>query len=157
MTTRWVTAHGRRFEIETLNPSSPAPIRKRRAQHRFTKIPGIWEEVLGKAHVSGSTYAVAIVLLYEAWKLKSNGQQPIVKLTGSMLKRLGIGRDGKAAALLKLSELRLVGVEQVSGRNRSSLCTSSTRRLGETWGRGDNTARAADAIEYSQAGAESRH
>ena len=104
-----------------------------------------------------SVWHSAIVLLYEAWKLKSNGQQPIVKLTGSMLKRVGIGRDGKAAALLKLSELRLVGVEQVSGRNRSSLCTSSTRRLGETWGRGDNTARAADAIEYSQAGAESRH
>jgi hypothetical protein len=77
----------------------------------------MWEGVLGKAHVSGSTYAVAIVLLYEAWKLKANGHQPIVKLTGTMLKPVGVGRQGKGAALQKLSELRLVGVEQALGRN----------------------------------------
>jgi hypothetical protein len=80
-------------------------------------VPGTWEEELGKAHVSGSTYAVAIVLLYEAWRLKSNGQQPTVKLTSTLLKRVGVGRDGKAAALLNLTELRLVGVEQLPGRS----------------------------------------
>jgi hypothetical protein len=117
MTRRWVKAHGKVIEIETLNigPQEPAP--KRRGQKRFTKIPGIWEEVLGKAHVSGSTYAVAIVLLYEAWKLKINGHKPIVRLTDVMLKRVHVGERGKRAALRKLSELRLVGVDQAPGRN----------------------------------------
>jgi hypothetical protein len=119
MTRRWVTARGRSFEVETLpSIAEPAPPRrKRRAQHRFTIVPATWEEVLGKARVSGSTYAVANVLLYEAWRLKSNGQQPTVKLTSTLLKRVGVGRDGKAAALLKLTELRLVGVEQLPGRS----------------------------------------
>jgi len=116
---RWATERGRSFEVETLpSIAEPAPPRReRRAQHRFTKFPGIWEEELGKAHVSGSTYAVAGVLLYEAWRLKSNGQQPTVKLTSTLLKRVCVGRDGKATALLKLSELRLVGVEQLPGRS----------------------------------------
>ena len=86
--------------------AEPAPPRrKRRAQHRFTMVPGTWEEVLGKARVSGSTYAVALALLYESWRLKSNDQEPIVKLTGAMLKPVGVGRDRKGAALLALIEL----------------------------------------------------
>ena len=119
MIRRWATSRGRRFEVETLpSIAEPAPPRrKRRAQHRFTMVPGTWEEVLGKARVSGSTYAVALVLLFEAWRLKSNGQEPIVKLTGAMLKPVGVGRDGKGAALLALTELRLMGVERPPGCN----------------------------------------
>ena len=117
MTRRWATAHGRRFEVETLDSVVVRAPRKRRKHGQFTKIPIAWEEVLGKAHVSGGTYAVAIVLLYEAWKLKINGQQPIVRLTTTMLKRVDVGRDGKGAALLKLTELRLVSVEQSPGCN----------------------------------------
>jgi hypothetical protein len=56
-------------------------------------------------------------LLYEAWKLKANGHQPIVKLTSTMLKPVVVGPDGKGAALLKLTELRLVSVEQSPGCN----------------------------------------
>jgi hypothetical protein len=118
MTSRWATAHGRRFEVETLDiDAAPTPKFKRRKHGPFTKVPTAWEEVLGKAHASGSTYAVAIVLLYEAWKLKSNGQPPVVKLTSTMLKRSDVGPDGKGAALLKLTELRLVSVEQSPGCN----------------------------------------
>jgi hypothetical protein len=112
-----VTRHGRTFEVETLNSSvAPAP-KRARGHNRFTKFPGIWEEVLGKAHASGSTYAVAIVLLYEGWKLKSTGREPIVKLTNDTLKPAHVGEKGKRAALKKLIELRLVGVEQLPGRS----------------------------------------
>ena len=76
MTRQWVTRHGRTFEVGTLNSAvPPAPTPKRRKHGPFTKIPIVWEEELGKAHASGSTYAVAIVLLYEAWRLKINGQK----------------------------------------------------------------------------------
>jgi hypothetical protein len=37
--------------------------------------------------------------------------------SSTLLERVSIGRDGKAAALLKLTELRLVGVEQLPGRS----------------------------------------
>ena len=117
MTRQWVTRHGRTFEVETLNSSvAPAPS-KRRKHGPFTMIPIAWEEVLGKAHASGSTYAVAIVLLYEAYMLKINGQEPTVKLTNNMLKRVHVGEKGKRAALKKLIELQLVGVEQLPGRS----------------------------------------
>jgi hypothetical protein len=118
MTRRWATAHGRRFEVGTLDSIvAPAPVRKRRKHGRFTMFPSTWEEVLGKAHVGGSTYAVAVVLLYEAWKLKSKGQEPVVKLTSALLKRVDVGPDAKGTALLNLTKLRLVGVEQSPGCN----------------------------------------
>jgi len=85
--------------------------RRARSRKRFTKFPGVWEEVLGKARVSGCTYAVAIVLLHEAWKLASGGYRPDVKLTNVMLKRVYVTRKGKRAALLKLSGLGLVDVQ----------------------------------------------
>ena len=69
--------------------------KRARSQKRFTKFPGVWEEVLGRARVSGSAYAVAIVLLHEAWRLVSNGYRPDVKL----------------------SNLGLVGVQWRSNRN----------------------------------------
>ena len=97
------------------------PARRRRngpaAKKRFTKFPGIWEEVLAKARVSGSTYAVAVVLLHEAWKLASNGYRPDIKVSNVMLKRVHVGRKGKRAALLKLSSLGLVDVQWRGNRN----------------------------------------
>jgi hypothetical protein len=117
MTRRWVEAHGKVIEIETLDVGPQAPAPKRRGHRRFTQFPGIWEEVLGKARVSGSTYAVAIVLVYEAWRLASRGYKPVVKLTDVMLKRVHVGERGKRAALRRLEHLGLVGVERRVNRN----------------------------------------
>jgi len=73
--------------------------------------------VLAKARVSGSTYAVAVVLLHEAWKLASNGYRPDIKVSNVMLKRVHVGRKGKRAALLKLSSLGLVDMQWRGNRN----------------------------------------
>jgi hypothetical protein len=123
MTGRWVKAHGKLIEIETLDVGSRAPAPKRCGHRRFTKFPGIWEEVLGKNRVSGSTYAVAIVLVYEGWRLASRGYKPVVKLTDVMLKRVNVGERGKRVALRKLEQLKLVGVERSVNRNpRLTVC-----------------------------------
>ena len=115
MTSQWVTKHGRTFEVGTLDSAvPPAPKRRHR---RFTKFPGMWEDVLGKARVSGSTYAVALVLVYEAWSLSSRGGKPVVKLTDVMLRRRHVGRRGKRAALSNLERLKLVDVERRPNRN----------------------------------------
>jgi hypothetical protein len=114
---RTVTAHGRTFEVETLD-TGVAPARKPRGAHRrFTQFPRLWQETLGQAHVSGSTYAVALVLVYEAMMARRNGRGPIVRLTDALLKPVGVGPDGKQAALCKLAGLRLANVEQAPGRN----------------------------------------
>ena len=99
---------------------------KKRSEKRFTKVPGLWEETLAKARASGATYAVAIVLLYEAWRVVSGGHEPVVKLTNVMLAGRRVGRKGKKAALAKLRELGLVAVEE-RGR-KSPLVT--VRHLG---------------------------
>lgn len=114
---RTVTAHGRTFEAETLDTGA-APARKPRgARRRFTQVPQLWEETLGKAHVSGSTYAVALVLIFEATMLKFYGREPIVTLTDARLRSVGVGSRGKKNAVLKLSALKLVDFTQLPGRN----------------------------------------
>jgi hypothetical protein len=112
---RKVWAEGRLIEVETLDVGTAAP--HKRWKKRFTQFPGAWEEVLGKARASGSTYAVAIVLVYEAWRLSSRGHKPVVKLTDVMLKRVHVGERGKRVALRRLEQLRLVGVERRANRN----------------------------------------
>jgi hypothetical protein len=111
---RYATAHGRTFEIETLDTGTP---RTKRGGKRFTKFPSLWEESLAKPRASGATFLVALVLLYEAWKLVGRGHKPIVKLTNVMLRRVHVGPRGKRTALEYLSERGLIGVEQRSNRN----------------------------------------
>jgi hypothetical protein len=112
---RKVWAHGNLIEVETLDTgAAPKHVRSRK---RHTKFPGIWEDVLAKAHVSAATYTVAIVLLYEAWRLASRGYKPIVKVSDVMMKRVHVGRRGKRNALRKLGQLRLVEIEWRGNRN----------------------------------------
>jgi hypothetical protein len=113
---RTVFAHGKFIEVETDDAGAQAP-KHTRHRKRFTRFPGTWEEVLGKARASGSTYAVALVLLYEAWRLSSRGHVPIVKLTSALLQRAHVGRKGKRAALQQLEGLKLVEVQWRVRRN----------------------------------------
>jgi hypothetical protein len=115
--TRWEISHGRRIEIAELDLGPRHHTKRKPPKARFTKFPGLWEEVLGKARASGSTYSVAHVLIYEAWKLTSRGLNPTVKLTDTLLKRVYVGRRGKRQALHTLERLKLVGVERRDGRN----------------------------------------
>ena len=113
---RKVWAHGKLIEVE--QDFGPAPVQKHaRSRKRHTKFPGVWEDVLAKARVSGATYTVAIVLLYEAWRLASRGYKPIVKVSDVMMKRVRVGERGKRNALRKLEHLRLVEVEWRANRN----------------------------------------
>jgi hypothetical protein len=90
-------------------PSGPQPLKKPRSSKApFIKLPVIWEETLAAARASGSTYRVALVLLYIAWKSGTC----VVKLTNVALAKKGVGRKGKAAALLVLRKVGLVTVEE---------------------------------------------
>jgi hypothetical protein len=112
---RKVWADGKLIEVETLDVG--AVPKHARSRKRHIKFPGLWEEVLAKPRASGATFLVALVLLYEAWKLASRGHRPVVKLTDVMMKRVHVGPKGKRAALKYLSERGLVGVEWRLNRN----------------------------------------
>jgi hypothetical protein len=90
-------------------PGGPLPSKKQSiSKARFIKLPVIWEETLAGVRASGSTYRVALLLLYMAWKSSTC----VVKLTNVALAKKGVGRKGKAAALRVLRKIGLVTVEE---------------------------------------------
>jgi hypothetical protein len=114
---RKVWADGKLIEVETLDIGLTSAPKRARNPRRYTQFPWIWTEVLSEARASGTTFAVATVLLYEAWKKVSRGYKPVVKLTDVMLKKVHVGEKGKRAALLKLEQLKLVGVARRANKN----------------------------------------
>ena len=93
--------------------SGRVPAKKAGGQLRFVKFPRMWWECLAKARASGSVYRVAIYLLYEAIRSKTfRSEPPVVKLSNAVMKRWGVGREGKVAALQALRTAGLVRVEE---------------------------------------------
>jgi hypothetical protein len=89
-------------------PSGPPSKKQSSSKAPFVKLPVIWEEALAGARASGSTYRVALLLLHMAWKSGTC----VVKLTNVGLAKKGVGRKGKAGALLVLRKVGLVSVEE---------------------------------------------
>jgi hypothetical protein len=113
MRSQWVTAHGRRIKVITVEPNSAPAAR----YPRYSKMSDAWAETLGKEHASGSTWATAHVLLREARVLVARGYKPSLKLTSKLLAPVRVGRAGKDAALVLLERLGLVSVERRPGKN----------------------------------------
>jgi hypothetical protein len=86
---------------------------KHRQSDTFVQIPQLWCEQLAVIRAHGSTYRVALHLLYEAWATKIR----TVKLTNVALVKVGVGREGKAIALRELRRAGLITVEQRPNRN----------------------------------------
>jgi hypothetical protein len=79
----------------------------------FVMFPKIWWEGLAAARAGGSTYRVALCLMYEAVRSKHFRSGPaVVKLSNSMLKKWGVGREGKGTALRTMRGAALVSVEE---------------------------------------------
>ena len=91
--------------------SVPRKIAKRR-QH-FVRVPWAWVERLKGA--GGSTYRLALILLYLHWK--GNGEP--VKLANGMLQIDGVSRHSKWRALNELERRDMIVVER--RRRRSPL------------------------------------
>jgi hypothetical protein len=86
---------------------------KHRRSDTFVQVPQLWCEQLAAIRAHGSTYRVALHLLYEAWATKIR----TVKLTNVALTKVGVGRAGKAIALRELRKAGLIAVEQRPRRN----------------------------------------
>lgn len=76
-------------------------------QRQFVRVPWLWIDRL-KASNRGSTYRLALLLLYEHWR---TGGRP-VRLSNVMLAGDGVARRSKWRALRELEKLGLVKVER---------------------------------------------
>jgi hypothetical protein len=78
---------------------------------KFTKFPKIWGQQLAEIHANGCTYRVALYLLDRA----SFSNQ--VVLSTSAMRRRGVSRNGKRAALNQLRRAGLIAVEERPDKN----------------------------------------
>jgi hypothetical protein len=87
--------------------TKPAGAQKAKWQRKFVRVPWAWIDRL-KTSNRGSTYRLALLLIYEYWR---TGSRPI-RLSNAMLAGDGITRKSKWRALRELEQLELVKVER---------------------------------------------
>ncbi len=87
--------------------SKAAGSRNAKWQRKFIRVPWAWVDRL-KITNRGSTYRLALVLIYEYWR---NGGQAI-RLSNAMLAGDGITRKSKWRALRELEQLGLIRIER---------------------------------------------
>jgi hypothetical protein len=80
--------------------------KRKKWKRHYVQFPWTWFQQMGSVR-SGSTYRLALLLLYEHWR---TGGQPIV-LSNILCKEEGLSRWAKWRALTELRELGLVRVE----------------------------------------------
>jgi hypothetical protein len=100
-------------EQQAKKGAAPKPKQNRQHRGKFVRVPVLWFEQLSSIAAYGVTCRVALHLLHEAWRTDSR----TVKLTNAALRKIGIGRQGKARALAQLRKAGLIAVEQQQGRN----------------------------------------
>jgi hypothetical protein len=104
------------FDVDALriDPADPAlaprgatGTRKKKWQRKFIRVPWVWVDRL-KSTNRGSTYRLALVLIYEHWR---TGGRPI-RLSNAMLAGDGVTGKSKWRALRELERFGLVKIER---------------------------------------------
>jgi hypothetical protein len=92
---------------ETAPTKPPRPTSQHILKTNFVRFPMAWARQLVTIDAGKCTYQVALYLLHEVWRTKSN----FVKVTNVGLKQWGVGRKGKQHALDQLRDQGLISVE----------------------------------------------
>jgi hypothetical protein len=107
---RFVTSHGKRIEVETLNP---VPRQKKRTVKRrkpfkpqFAQVPIYWVEQL-KQCGSAAVYQLAHCILLEHHKRRLHGGEII--LSGRVT---GLSRQARSWAIKKMVEAKMIEISQ---------------------------------------------
>ena len=109
---RWVTTHGKRILIETLETTGmQARGRKAKKREEFALVPLQWMAAATKT--TNTRGAMVLVLpLYMAWKNKSE----TFSLSNAAFTRYGINRETKRRVLRKLEVSGWLKIERPHGR-----------------------------------------
>jgi hypothetical protein len=110
------------FENLRINPNDPRlkprgastsrPWTKKKWERKFVRFPWAWVERL-EAVKSGSTYRLALLLIYEHWR---TADRPI-RLSNILAAEVGVAREAKRRALSELERLGLIRVERGTGKS----------------------------------------
>jgi len=101
---RYDTRHGRHIAVETLDTGINPPKRRKPFKAHFVMLPLHWAETLRRSK-RVSTYALAHVILFEAFKRKHVGGEVI--LSRAMT---GMSRNSRRRAAKELEELGLIKI-----------------------------------------------
>jgi hypothetical protein len=103
----YVIRHGRRIEIETVNPDTPSRKRRRTFKAQWVKLPRHWISALGQSK-SANTYRLALLILLAAFEDKSGNGEII--LSAKVV--TGMSRWSKTRAARELVELGLITIKE---------------------------------------------
>jgi hypothetical protein len=103
----FVTRHGRRVEVETIEPKAPPPRRRRAFEAKYIKLPRHWITALLNTR-SANTYRLATLILWEAFKREHVGGE--IVLSAQVTR--GMPRSTRIRAAEELVELGLIQVER---------------------------------------------
>jgi hypothetical protein len=96
---------------EQFQPQAKPRRKLKKWQRRYVQVPWSWVERLQSAK-RVSTYRLALLLLYEAWK---NGDKPLA-LSNVLAAEVGLSRQAKWLGLRELEKVGLVRIERHKGR-----------------------------------------
>ncbi len=108
----FVYRHGKRIEVEVLNPvaiSRQSKARRREAD-LFAKVPLRWAAAAAKATQTQQAM-IWVLLQHMAWRAKSM----TFPFPNSVLERLGVERRAKNRALQKLERAGIITIKQKPG------------------------------------------
>jgi hypothetical protein len=110
----YVMRHGKRIEIETLNTGTSSP-RKHKPPFKaqWVKFPLQWVEALQHSK-SVSTYQLALVILFEAFKIEAfKRKERDIVLSSTVTK---MSRNTKMRAARELVDLGLIEIKQIGSQ-----------------------------------------
>jgi hypothetical protein len=91
--------------------SKAKPRKLKKWQRHYVQVPWSWVERLQSAK-RVSTYRLALLLLYEAWK---NGGKPLA-LSNVLAAEVGLSRQTKWLGAVELERIGLIRIERRKGR-----------------------------------------
>jgi hypothetical protein len=109
--TRFVTRHGRRIAVKTLDTGHHPKPRLKPFEAQFVKVPRWWVEAL--RHRCGSTHHLALVILAEAFKRKNIGGEVVLSSETTGMPRMTRARAARELVRLGLIEVRQEGNQAV--------------------------------------------
>jgi hypothetical protein len=102
---KYITRHGKRIAVDTLNTATPIKKRRSFAMH-FAKLPDYWIEQLQKSNNPG-TLKLALRILKEAFKRQYLGEEIVLSTEITKL-----SRKVRCRAVKELVQLGLIEIEQ---------------------------------------------
>lgn len=107
---KYVTAHGKRFVVETLPSKTPAQGQRTAFKAQWVKLPDYWIERLDRSK-SANTLKLANHILREGYKREQIGGDIILSTEVT-----GLSRQSRSRAIKELVKLKLIEVEQSGNR-----------------------------------------